>query len=146
MFTNLIPNKEEAEGFEKERADLLDRFNGSALLAAKTEKQRNHLLRGDKVMFVIQDEVLASLGEDRTIFRAMYEVLSSHVHSYPLAYHRMLTGGRGDGVENNPEKDWMMIMLEYVRPFLARAVTQMLQLFPDIPDPRLRGIAALKRA
>lgn len=140
LFTNLFPSPEQVEGMKKQREELLERFSESALLASKTERQKNHLLRGDKVMFVIQDDVLDSLGEDKGVFRGFYEVLSAHVHSYPLAYHRMMMGGRGDGIENNAEKDWMGIVVEYTSGFLSRATTQMLGLFDDIPDPRLKGV------
>jgi hypothetical protein len=139
MFQNLLQNQEEAKRGEEIRATLLERFEKSALLASKTERQRAHLLRGDKVMFVIQDDVIAKMGVDRTEFRAWYEVLSAHIHSYPFAYHRSLEGGRGIGVENNPEKDWITLALSYVTSFLARTLTQMISLYPDIPDPRLKG-------
>jgi hypothetical protein len=49
----------------------------------------------------------------------------------------MLTDGRGDGVENDVEKVWATETLLYLNKFLGRAITQMLSLFPDIPDPRL---------
>jgi hypothetical protein len=139
MFRNLFDDEAQAEAFEVQRAELLARFEGSALLASKTPRQRKHLLKGDMVMFGIQDDVLKSLNEDRPKFRAWYEVLSSHAHSYPLAFHRMVDDERGKGVENNTEKNWTSMTLHFVSGFLARATTQMLSLFPDVEDPRLRG-------
>lgn len=145
MFRNLFGDENEALGFEAQRDDLKKRFDNSELMASKTEKQRNHLLRGDKVIFVIQDEVLNAMGMDIVEFRSWYEVLSSHLHSFPLAFHRMLIDGFGNGIENNHEKDWTTASLEYLQPILAKAVTQMLSLFPDIPDPRMEIIVALQK-
>jgi hypothetical protein len=140
LFRNLMGDEKQAIGFETTRAELLLRFDNSSFLKGKTERQRRHLLRGDKVMFEIQDEVLQRMGVDIGKFRAWYEVLSSHAHSYPLSFHRMLLDGRGNGVENNTEKDWTSLTLQYLHSFLARAVTEMLSLFPDVPDPRLSGL------
>jgi hypothetical protein len=141
----LFKNEAEARKFEKTQEDLRRRFEGSTFLSSKGERERNHLLRGDKVMFVIRRDVLASMAVDPLEFRAWYEVLSSHLHSYPLAFHRTLLDGRGDGVENNIDKAWIAMTVDYVRGFLARALTQMLSLFPDIADPRLPGAVPLPR-
>ena len=146
LFRNLFGDEKQAVGFEVQREELRARFDNSAMMATKTEKQKAHLLRGDKVMLVIQDEVLNSMGMNVVEFRSWYEVLSSHLHSFPLAFHRMLTDGFGNGVENNREKDWTTATLRYLQSFLSKAVTQMLGLFPDIPDPRMRAIAALQKA
>ena len=136
-FSICFTTRHRALELAAERKELLQRFERSALLAAKSPKQRRHLLRGDKVMFSIQDEVVEAMGVDKVEFRAGYEVLSSHVHSFPLAFHRMLMDGRGTGVENDIEKVWTSTTLDYLQGFLARAATQMLGLFPDVPDPRL---------
>lgn len=137
LFRNMLHDEEEARKLEGEREKLLKPFEHSELLASKPEKQRRHLLRGDKMMFAIQDDILEAMGLDKAFFRAWYEVLSSHVHNYPFSFHRMVVDGRGDGVENDVEKLWITESLSYLSNFLARSLTQMLQLFPDIQDPRL---------
>lgn len=138
LHRSLFGNEKEAKKFEIVQAELVARFDNSKLLEGKSEKQKKHLLRGERVMFEIQDTVLVSMDVDITKFRAWYEVLSSHIHSYPLAWHRALFDGRGNGVENNIEKEWITMILTYLQPFLARAVSGMLKLFPDVADPRLR--------
>ncbi len=137
LFQHLLPNPSEVEKFEKVQIELRARLEASPRISQLPEPRRNHLLRGDKVTFEIQDDILAAMGVDRDIFRAWYRVLSAHTHSYPLAFHRMIEGDRGRGVEGRVDRNWITYTLEYLQGFLARAATQMLSLFPDVPDPRL---------
>lgn len=137
LFQHLLPSAEEVARFEDVQIDLRARLEASPRMAQLPDRRRNHLLRGDKVTFEIQDDILAAMEVDRDIFRAWYGVLSAHTHSYPLAFHRMIAGDRGRGVEGRIDRNWITYILEYAQGFLARAATQMLSLFPDIPDPRL---------
>lgn len=144
MFRTLLDSEDKALEFDAERERLVERLESSDFLQKIPERQRKHLLRGDRVMFEIQDDVLARMKVDIPIFRAWYSVLSAHVHTYPLAFHRNVANARGAGVENGGEMVWIASINRYVAEFLARATTQMLSLFPDVQDPRLvpGGIAA----
>jgi hypothetical protein len=84
-------------------------------------------------MMLSRAELLAKLGIDHQHFRGLYTLLSSHVHSFPLAFMRMGEGTRGRGVESEVEKAYIAIALELAEDSLSRAAADMFGLFPDIP-------------
>jgi hypothetical protein len=137
MLRTLFGDAEEAAKFDGQRAELVERLRTSPWFGALSEKRQAILLKGDHMSFQIQDETLESMGKDVAEFRAWWRVLSAHVHSYALAFHRALTDSRGRGVENEIEKRWATVTLEFMTPFLGQALSGMLTLFPDVPDPRL---------
>src|SRR5690349_15038040 len=63
------------------------------------EKQRKKYLSGDHAWLLTQDEILARMGEGENTrnFRGMWRYLSTHTHTYPVAFYRMAEQGSGRG-------------------------------------------------
>lgn len=133
MFRDLDPEDDQIPGFEAQAAELRQRLLKLGYFAALREKQRNRFLRGESAMLLSQDDILKKLGVDVAGFRAMYRFLSSHVHSFPLAFSRMGEREQGRGVESELEKGYIANALEFAEDFLRMALSDMLKLFPDIP-------------
>lgn len=129
--------------YEGEQVRLRELLESNVYFAALSEKRRKRLLAGRDLMFLSQDEILDRLGEDRTLFRRHYEMLSAHTHSLPLAFYSGLEDGRGRGVENPAEKNYMAQSVATVARFLARASESYRAMFDEVvqhgrpggPDP-----------
>ena len=111
---------------------LRELLEANVYFATLSEKRRKRLLAGRDLMFLSQDEILDSLGEDRTLFRRHYEMLSAHTHSLPLAFYSTLEDGRGRGVENRAEKNYIAQSLATVARFLGRASQGYRAMFDDV--------------
>ena len=137
LFRTLLNDEDEALKYEKARVELIERLEKGPTLAPLSVKQRQHILQGIDSRFTAQNAILQAMGADVDQFRSWYEVLSSQAHSLPFSFHRMLDDRRGDGVEREVDKAWVEGAMRFTQSYLARSASQMLSLFPDIPDPRI---------
>jgi len=131
MFESLGSCDEECAEFRKQAEELRERLVKNTYFQSMPHKRRNELLKGKVAYLVNQDELLERTGEDKNLFRLMYRFLSSYVHTFPTAFYRMGEGDRGRGLESPIERDYICIALEFVSPFLGRAIREMVEIFPN---------------
>jgi hypothetical protein len=145
MFRFLMQDEKQATAIEAFRVELVEKIGNSTLLAGKSEREKQHILKGKTVSIHIQDDILNNMGVDLQPFRAWYEYMSAHVHSFPMATHRMLDDNRGNGLENDLEKVWISGILGFLIPFLGRALTQYLSISPGVMDPRNIAMSTFRK-
>ena len=133
MFRDFNPEDPQLPLFEEQAKELRDRLSQIPFFSSLPSKRRTELLKGQTPFLLSRAEILTKLGIEREHFRAIYTFLSSHVHSFPLAFLRMGDGDRGRGVESEVEKGYIAMALELAEGSLSRAVEDMLRIFPDIP-------------
>jgi len=75
---------------------------------------------------------LLRMKEDVPNFRAMYRLFSAHVHSTPLAFYRTGEKDRGRGLENEVEKAYIGIALDFVSHYVQRGSRELVTIFPDL--------------
>lgn len=109
--------------YAEQREILLEKLDSSAYFQSLPEGRRAHLRRGRDLFFLTQDEILARMGWDQANVRRMYELLSAHVHSLPVAFYMAIEDGRGRGVETDPEKSYMAQTLQFVATLLSVATS-----------------------
>ncbi|MEQ7154080.1 DUF5677 domain-containing protein [Brevundimonas aurifodinae] len=120
--------------YEGEKSRLKAQLEANTYFQSLSEKRRQRLLAGRDLMFLSQDEILDRLGEDRALFRRHYEMLSAHTHSLPLSFYRALEDGRGRGVENSAEKNYISQSLATVARFLGKACQNYAAMFAEAAD------------
>ena len=131
MLSEFEPNNADfGDSSDAVQADLVDRISKTRHFNSLSEKKQRELIRGEKPPFV-QDEVLERMGIDRNGFRGLYRLFSAHTHSGPMAFYRMADQGRGGGVENPVDIEYMVIALEFATDVIQRATVAMLKIFPN---------------
>jgi hypothetical protein len=131
MFRDLNPEDPQVARFKEQADQLRVELMAIPFLAAYPEKKQMSLLKGDRSMIISRDDLLEKLDIDHARFRGIYALLSSHIHSAPLAFSRMADGDRGRGVESDYEKGRIGLALELADGYLRRATAEVLTIFPD---------------
>jgi len=133
MFRDFDPSNPRLPSFEQQAEELRERLKQLPYFMALPEKQRKRFLKGDSALLLNQDQLLERLGVAVGPFRGMYRFISSHVHSFPLAFYLMGERDQGRGVESDWVKQSIADALEFAESPLRRSTYDMLKLFPDIP-------------
>jgi hypothetical protein len=127
--------KEVGKDFYAEEANRLrgEIARNSVFLTLPEWKQKR-LLEGRTPYYLNQDELLQRRGQDANALRGIWELLSSHVHSYPFSYYRVIEDpNRGTGRENDTDKSYCGLSAQLSATMLSRASSSVQKLFPDVP-------------
>jgi hypothetical protein len=119
-------------GFQKQKEELIQRISGRKYFNTFFEKQKKHFLRGKSSFLLSQDEILERMKEDSKKFRFFYHFLSLQTHSLPASFYRVAESEHGRGVENDKEKAYIAMTLEYINVTYEHAIEGMVTLFPDM--------------
>jgi len=135
IFSDLTPDDPDIDGFAVQAEELRNRLLTRKHFTSLPEKQRKRFLTGDHAWLLTQDEILTRMGqaENTRNFRGMWRYLSTHAHTFPVAFYRMAEQGSGHGLENNKEKGMItLVLLPYGEEVLRAATKRFNALFPDV--------------
>jgi hypothetical protein len=96
------------------------------------EALRKTLLKAERSSILTQDEILQRMGQFDPRTRGYYRFLSSHAHSFPLAFYRMAEHDRGRGVETDGEKGYIASTLEFCTDLITKSTDAFQNSFADI--------------
>lgn len=97
------------------------------------EWKQKKILKGDSPYYLSQDELMQRQGSDATTLRGIWELLSSHVHSYPFSFYRVIENrDRGTGRENDVDKGYCGLAAQLAASMLSSASLSVKGLFPDV--------------
>jgi Family of unknown function (DUF5677) len=123
--------REDVAGFEQQNAELRERLNKNPYFNSLPNKLRNDCLLGKFPMLSSRDELIAELGFDKGVFDSLYDLWSQHIHMLPLSFYRIEANGRGTGMENDTDCQYMWQALEICSGILIEATDYMVITFPD---------------
>lgn len=132
MFRAFNPDDPQLAGFEQQAAELKGLLQNNVYFRQLPEALRKNLLRAERACILTQDEILERMGCFDPTTRGYYRFLSSHAHSFPLAFYRMAEHNRGRGEENNVEKGYMASTLEFCADVVANSTESFRALFGDV--------------
>jgi hypothetical protein len=132
MFRDFGSSDEQLSGFEAQADELRTHLSSNGYFMSLPDSLRRKLLRGEQASMLTQDEVLHRMGEFEQRTRGYYRFLSSHTHSFPLAFYRMTEHNRGRGEENEVDKGHMAAAIEFASGVLTRTTTDMQAAFKDV--------------
>ncbi len=113
MFRDFNPHDPQLAQFEAQADELRTDLSANPYFMLLPDRQRKRLLEGKLSCVLNRDEILRRMGEFKQQTRAYYKFLSSHVHSFPLAFYRMREHNRGRGLENDIDKGYMAGAIEF---------------------------------
>jgi hypothetical protein len=126
---------EDNETYDKEVDQLRSDISSNSIFQALPLKKQSKLLSGDTPYYLSQDELLERLGANVQQVRGLWELFSSHAHSYPFSFYRaFLHPGRGTGRENDVDKNYCAMAAELTGSMLEHAAQDIKHLFPDVSE------------
>jgi hypothetical protein len=130
-----IGKKVDKEWYNEQANILRESLEANPRFQDFPEKRRRDLLKGGTPQYLSQDELLAPLVEDLVNVRGFYEFLSSHVHTYPVAYMKIPEhGARGTGRENIVDKGYLGMAADYAGNLINQSTIDMKILFDMVPE------------
>jgi Family of unknown function (DUF5677) len=129
----MLDDDKTLKGFAEQQEELRKRLLGYHHFSSLSERRQTHLLKGRNALLLTRDEILARMGDDSQEFRGLWRLFCAHVHSAPLAFHRM-SDGHGRGVENLRDKGYTTLALGMSEMLLGRAIGEMISMFPDLAE------------
>jgi hypothetical protein len=131
MFEDLGSRDDQVLGFQTAgkalRAQLLQNSHFASLPAWLRKK----LMKGDTASILTEDQLLHRMGAVDQNTGVVIRLLSSHADLSPLAYYRTGDSNRGRGEENEVDKGYMALALDFANDVLLRATGDMKDLFED---------------
>jgi hypothetical protein len=132
-ISSKAPGVVEKEFYASETARLRSEIAKNGVFLSLPESKQKDLLRGKTPYYLTQDELLQRQGADASVLRGIWELLSSHVHSYPFSFYRVLQHkDRGTGRENDVDKAYCGVAAQLSASMLERSSEDMKALFPEI--------------
>lgn len=99
---------DQVAGFDVQAEELRDRLRGNEFFNTLPDRQRKKLLNGQTAYLKALEDIADQAGIERSRFRYLYVLLSSHVHSLPMSFYRL--GGdeeeRGRGLPSPIEENY----------------------------------------
>lgn len=130
LYKDWQPGHPVLEEFERGMPNDRERLLKAPAFARLGKGHQVDLLKGRSAMHLSHAEVGESLPFMGRRFRALYRLLSTHVHSVPFSFQSQ-SNERGRGDENGAERFYVSLAIAIVVKYLASAVLDMARIFPD---------------
>lgn len=133
QFFSFFPDSYDGERENVEIEKLvLEKLESCSFFKDLQENEKSKYLKGKNAFFISREDIEEREGVDKNDFRYWYKLLSTHVHSFPMGFFRMIEGNRGTGVHSEVEEGYSAVALELAESYLIRGCRNMLIFFPDI--------------
>lgn len=114
-----------------EKARIQGILNENIYFLSLEPSIRKKCLNGSFLMIDSRDDLLAKNEINKINFDIMYDIFSHYVHVLPISYYRMEANGRGTGVFNQSDLNYMCLGLSIATDYLDKATDTMVTFFPD---------------
>jgi len=129
MFSAL-ENLEEVTKLSQAADEIRDRLRGNAFFEILPEKKKKNALNGQSAYLFPLEDIAEKAGVEKTQFRWLYVLLSSHVHALPMSFYR-IGEERGRGLPTPVEENHTSICLSLASTFLVSTRDEVHSLFRD---------------
>lgn len=129
MFTAL-ENTEEVTTLSQVADELRDRIKSNAFFNNLPEKKKKTALNGQSAYLIPLEDIAEKAGVEKSMFRWLYVLLSSHVHALPMSFYR-IGEERGRGLPTPVEENYTSICLSLASTFLVCTRDEVHSLFRD---------------
>ena len=123
--TNLI-------NFDNQIKELQEILKANAFFMGLSQNQKNHFLSGEYPFLIDRYEIEKKIDPDISTYKWAYKFLSLQTHSLPMAFYGMIDSNRGRGIENDIEKYYIAMVIEWISDYLRKATKELIELFPDV--------------
>lgn len=131
-----LKQSDEVKHFATEQEKLRQHLRGNTYFQTLPEKAQRECLKGEKPWLKTRDQLVEKTGLTSSQYAALWLLLSQHSHILPLSFYRMETNGRGTGLENETDRQYIAAAMVLTADQLKLATDRMVFLFPDLADLR----------
>ncbi|MDI1301303.1 MAG: DUF5677 domain-containing protein [bacterium] len=133
LFTEL-GNTEEADKYREHANEIRDRLISNAHFNSLAVSEQKKCLNGKKPYVQSYEDIAEKAGIEKTYFRWLYTLFSSHVHGLPMSFYRIGCGldGRGCGLPTPAEENYTSLCLSLASTFLVGTRDEITALFADV--------------
>ncbi|CAE6855316.1 hypothetical protein R75461_07677 [Paraburkholderia nemoris] len=135
LFTNL-ESHDEIASLVAQADELRERLLKNEFFLSMPEPKRKRFLAGEYLMIDSRDERLNKLGIAPRTFSVLWDLLSQNTHVLPLSFYRLEPNGRGTGLENATDRNYLTRFLTIAAETMEEATNLMVGAFPDATDVR----------
>lgn len=125
-----LNNSEELTMLSQSADELRDRLRSNAFFNALPDKKKKSALHGQSAYLSPLEEIAERAGVEKTQFRWLYVLLSSHVHALPMSFYR-IGEDRGRGLPTPVEEGYTTMCLSLASTFLVKTRDEVHRLFGD---------------
>lgn len=137
-----LGNLSDAADFEVQKIELQNRLKSNEYFATLPNNLQEKCLNGSLLMIDSRDEIFAALLLPKNQIDALYDLWIQHLHILPMSFYRMEPNGRGTGLENDTDTNYITQAFEVSAALLSTATDYMVEQFPNAIDSR-KGIESI---
>jgi len=133
LFEARQTDPKQVEGFEKQAEELRERLRNNSHFAGLPTKQRKTFLNGQTAYLYPLENIGERAGVEKSLFRWLLILFSSHVHGLPMSYYRIAVGEqeRGRGLPSSAEEGYTSLCLSFAAQLLVKTHDEIEVLFAD---------------
>lgn len=127
---------DDLKGLSQQQDELRQRLLANPYFNNLPPKVQRECLKGEKPWLKTREQMLEAVGIDKADYDAIWLLYSQHSHILPMSFYRIEPNGRGTGVENEVDREYIARALVLGAALLRLASDRMVILFPDLAPLR----------
>ncbi len=136
-----LGQSDQVAGFDQQADELRERLKANSFFNSLPGGQKK-ILNGQTTYLMPLEDIAERAGLEKTTFRYLYILLSSHVHSLPMSFYRM--GGdepdRGRGLPSPVEENYTTLCLSLACTFLTKTRDEVHVLFAGLAKQKDQNV------
>lgn len=133
MFGDLSPTSQDSTIYSLHQTDLNQRLLANPFFSSLEQRIQKKLLKGESSRILTSKEISERMGDRETFIWGLYRFFSCHTHTTPLSFYRM-DEQRRTGVENDIDKGYKTMALDFANKVLLRALNDFATSFSELVD------------
>lgn len=122
-------DEDQLNAFQIQADELRERLRSNPHFQSLSTSLQRKLLHGQSAYMLPLEEIAEQSGLERSKFRWLYVLFSSHVHGLPMSFYRI--GERGRGLPSPVEEGYTSLCLSLASTFLVQTRDEVHQLFAE---------------
>jgi hypothetical protein len=121
----------QVQAFTEQAAELRDRIESNIYFQSLAISQQRKFLHGQTAYLSSLEDIAERAGVEKSNFRWLYILFSSHVHGLPMSFYRIGEGAqeRGRGLPSPVEERYTSLCLSLASTFLVKTRDEVHELF-----------------
>ena len=136
-----LGQSDQVAGFDQQADEIRERLKENSFFNSLPGGQKK-ILNGQTTYLMPLEDIAERAGLEKTTFRYLYILLSSHVHSLPMSFYRM--GGdepdRGRGLPSPVEENYTTLCLSLACTFLTKTRDEVHVLFAGLAKQKDQNV------
>jgi len=120
LFKLMGESKDNLIEFEEMENQLLADIQTNPKFFELSKDVRSRILKKQTAFILSRREMEKRIDNEDTSISWIYKFLSVQTHSFPMSFYRTEPDGRGSGVENEADKEYIKLCLSWVTEYLKK--------------------------